>query len=289
MEIFISWSGTASRQIAEVLSEWLPLILQKVKPYFTPNDIEKGTKWDSEITGKLSQCGLGILCLTPDNTEKPWILFEAGALSAKLDKSQVCPLLFGISSANVSGPLATFQMTQFNQEDIRKLLNTINAKLGDGAISEKTMDTMFAKFYPEFEEKINEILDGDGGDNEITEPLRSNRELLEEILALARRNDKGEALESIQKFHLDRVAKNAVKMALSNVVPYSEEFGDTYVQRLIQFARTNALESYQRQTGFLPIGVQLDFLNKVIERTAIINAGNKTVPTMPIEIPDDKK
>ena len=41
-KVFISWSGDLSKKIAEELRFWLPAVLQFVKPYFTPNDIEKG-------------------------------------------------------------------------------------------------------------------------------------------------------------------------------------------------------------------------------------------------------
>ncbi|WP_165788483.1 hypothetical protein [Stutzerimonas stutzeri] len=41
MKVFISWSGDMSREIGEALRTWIPGVIQQVKPYFTPNDIEK--------------------------------------------------------------------------------------------------------------------------------------------------------------------------------------------------------------------------------------------------------
>ena len=79
-KVFLSWSGDLSRKLADALRSWLPSALQSVKPYFTPEDIEKGAKWGSEISKELESSNIGIVCLTRDNTEKPWILFEAGAL-----------------------------------------------------------------------------------------------------------------------------------------------------------------------------------------------------------------
>ncbi len=52
MNIFISWSGEESKQIANLLKNWIPTILQSAKPYFTPSDIEKEPKWESEIKKK---------------------------------------------------------------------------------------------------------------------------------------------------------------------------------------------------------------------------------------------
>ena len=52
-KVFISWSGDLSNKLADAVSEWLPNVLQSVKPYFTPSDIEKGAKWASGISREL--------------------------------------------------------------------------------------------------------------------------------------------------------------------------------------------------------------------------------------------
>ncbi|MFT5823965.1 MAG: hypothetical protein ACI8ZM_005231 [Crocinitomix sp.] len=44
MNIFISWSGDLSKKIAKEIKDWIPMVLQSAKPYFTPEDIEKGMK-----------------------------------------------------------------------------------------------------------------------------------------------------------------------------------------------------------------------------------------------------
>jgi hypothetical protein len=118
--VFISWSGDASKEIAEVLRNWIPSVIQSAKPYFTPNDIEKGAKWGNEISKKLSDCNVGIICLTRENVNRPWILFEAGALSKDLDQAKVCSILFGIDNADISWPLTTFQTTEFDKADFKR-------------------------------------------------------------------------------------------------------------------------------------------------------------------------
>jgi hypothetical protein len=69
-KVFISWSGNLSGKLGEALRDWLPTVLQYVRPYFTPNDIEKGAKWNSEIVKELEGSNIGLICLTRDNTEK---------------------------------------------------------------------------------------------------------------------------------------------------------------------------------------------------------------------------
>lgn len=84
-KVFISWSGELSNRLAEALRQWLPAVLQFVKPYFTPSDIEKGARWGSDILSELSESDIGIICLTKENQNMPWILFEAGAISKNFD------------------------------------------------------------------------------------------------------------------------------------------------------------------------------------------------------------
>lgn len=188
MNIFISWSGETSKEIASALKNWIPTVLQSAKPYFTASDIEKGSKWEIEITDKLNESKVGIICLTNSNTEKPWILFEAGALSNKLEKSRVCPILFGLTNSDLKGPLATFQTTEFNKEDFRKLMKSINILLDEFKISDSVFDVVYEAFFPKLETEINTILENSKLDetNQIA-PKRSDRDILEEILELARK------------------------------------------------------------------------------------------------------
>jgi hypothetical protein len=183
MKVFISWSGQVSKRLAESIRDWLPGVLQLVTPYFTPSDIEKGGRWATDIAKELSSAELGILCITRDNIHSDWILFEAGALSKSLDKSFVCPILFGINNADLAGPLKQFQTTEFTKTDFHKLITVINGRLGEQKLPVKTLDAVFEKWWPDLEEKINEILSSitivDG-------PVRNDREVLDEILLLTR-------------------------------------------------------------------------------------------------------
>lgn len=184
MKVFISWSGKNSKKLGETLRDWLPAVLQMVQPYFTPSDIEKGTRWNSEIAKELESSEVGILCVTRDNLHSDWVMFEAGALSKSLDKAHVCPVLFGIHNTDLAGPLKQFQTTEFDKEDFKKLVSVINNKLGENKLPAKVLDSVFEKWWPELKTKIDKILKKLGQDD--TEPIRTERGLLEEILELGR-------------------------------------------------------------------------------------------------------
>jgi hypothetical protein len=187
-KVFISWSGDLSKKLAEEVRLWLPGVLQFVKPYFTPNDIEKGTRWSTDIASELESSNAGIICLTKDNLNKPWILFEAGALSKNFGKSNVCTILFNLDSSDFSGPLTSFQATKFDKADFKKLLITVNNTGGDSKLDAAVLNDVFEMWWPKLETKINEILKNHVVDND--NAVRSEREILEEVLELTRLNSK---------------------------------------------------------------------------------------------------
>ncbi len=153
--VFISWSGELSGEIAEAISEWLPNVLQEVKPYRTFSDIEKGEKWNSDIVTELEYSRIGIICLTEENLVNPWILLEYYALS-KNPNTQVCPLIFGINPPNLPKPFAGVA-TIFKKSDFKKLVESINEK----CIDRQTPDVFNPGFddnWKDLENKIEGIL-----------------------------------------------------------------------------------------------------------------------------------
>ncbi len=181
MNIFLSWSGDRSKHIAEVMKKWLPYFVQAVKPWMSSSDIDKGTRWSADIASKLAECTMGIICLTPENTEAPWIMFEAGALSKTLDIAHVCPLLFEIEPSDLKGPLVQFQTTKLLEEDFKKLIHTINKCLKD-KISDAQIEESFQAWWPKVESELKNLSQSK---KEVL-PKRKDREILEEILEIVR-------------------------------------------------------------------------------------------------------
>lgn len=184
MKVFISWSGEKSKEIASVFKEWVPAVIQAAKPYFSPNDVDKGARWSNEIAAELESSRIGLICLTDDNLQAPWLMFEAGALSKSMEKARVCPMLFGVEPTDLAGPLVQFQAAPFSKEEVHKVIKTINAQLGDQALEISVIDSVFAKWWPELDEKIQKILAKER--KKSGSELRSDRDLLEEVLKISR-------------------------------------------------------------------------------------------------------
>jgi hypothetical protein len=185
MRVFISWSGDRSRGIADILRRWLPSVLQAVRPYFSPDDVAKGSRWNSEIAKELEASRVGLLILTPENQDAPWLLFEAGALAKNLDRSKVCPILFGgLEPTDVKGPLVQFQGARFEIDDMKRLVKMINAELGEAALTNDVLESVFDMWWPQLEQQVTEELEKH--EAEVDSGPRSERDMLEEVLALTR-------------------------------------------------------------------------------------------------------
>ena len=186
MKIFISWSGDVSKKVAEAIREWLPTVLQTVKPYFTPSDIEKGTRWSSDIAKELDDSMAGIFCVTPQNINSQWLMFEAGAISKKVDQSLVCPILIGLDNSDINGPLTQFQTTLFEKSDFRKLVHDLNKANTSNMLEDSVLHAVFEKFWPDLENRVKSILEENVAKDGQDKDIRSDRELLEEVLDLSR-------------------------------------------------------------------------------------------------------
>jgi hypothetical protein len=115
--------------------------------------LQKGDVWSHVIGEKLAGCRVGIICVTPENTESPWLLFESGALAKTLGRSRVCPLLFGMLPSDLEGPLSQFQTTVFAKDDIYRLVSTLNDELGEDKLEKEVVVASFTKFWPDLEMK----------------------------------------------------------------------------------------------------------------------------------------
>ena len=157
MKVFISWSGDISLKVATVFRDWLPSVIQSIEPYVSSEDIDKGARWSTDIAKELENSTFGILCVTKENIEAPWLSFEAGALSKTMEKSFVSPFLFDIKRSEVQGPILQFQSTIFEKKDIKKLINTLNKACGESGISDARLEKAFEVWYPTLEKELSEL------------------------------------------------------------------------------------------------------------------------------------
>lgn len=233
MKVFLSWSGHKSHQVALVFRDWLPSVIQSINPYVSSEDIDKGARWSTDIAKELEDSTFGILCVTKENLEAPWLLFEAGALSKMMEKSSVCPFIFDLKRAEVKGPLLQFQSTVFEKEDVKKLLLTLNKSCGEAGLKEELLLRTFDVWWPNLEQSLNNIKSEKSGEEKENLDKSLSNEILEEILELSRTNQKilrspetllpPEYLDFIMKEKLDKDLSDRERALLSEQRRYLME------------------------------------------------------------------
>lgn len=183
MKIFLCWSGARSKQIAGILRNWLPNVIQGLKPWMSEEDIKKGEKWASELGEELQSTNFGIVCLTPENKSDDWILFEAGSLSKQIKGSYVVPYLFGLNPSDLTGPFALFQVAKSTKEDTLRVINSINDAQVDNKLTSQQIHSSFEKWWPDLERELSSLPEPE---DDAKAPERSNEDILEEILIRVR-------------------------------------------------------------------------------------------------------
>lgn len=186
MKIFISWSGERSRLLADALRQWLPGVINAAEPWISSSDIEPGARWGPELARHLEQTKYGILCLTAENLNAPWLLFEAGALSKFVDDSRVVPLILDLKPTDIKGPLSQFQGVQARDTEINTLIHRINKAVfdsGEKGVDQSVIDNSFKLWWPRLKEAIENI---PTSTTDVQARERPERDIVEEILTIVR-------------------------------------------------------------------------------------------------------
>lgn len=210
MKIFLSWSGDLSRRLAQSFKDWLPAVIQAARPY-VPSDVERNSSLSGEMANAVQDAEFGILFLTSDNIDSPWLTFEAGSLAKNVGEGRVSPLLFDLASTDLSGPLAQLKASRFTKAEVKALVQSINATVGLDRLEPEVLDSVFEKWWPELYVDVRSALRDKPTQKA---EIRSDRDLLEECLQLCR---------TISSRFRTRVADQFPKSVIANLVHVYEE------------------------------------------------------------------
>lgn len=188
MKLFLSWSGNESKQLASIFKEWIPNVLQYTEPYMSAKDISLGEMWNNNIRNNLEESVFGLVFVTPDNINAPWINYEAGALSKTLD-SKVVPILHRADVMILNeGPLKQFQsVKRLEKDDVYTLLKSINSSNDSIKLDGARLDKAFNIWWPYLEEQISKVTTDE---NSSVDSEPSEKELLSVIYSKIIENEK---------------------------------------------------------------------------------------------------
>jgi hypothetical protein len=250
MNVFISWAGEETREFASDLSEWLGLMLQELKTFVSCGDIEPGETWSSRIERELEATNYGILCVTRSNALRPWLNFEAGALSKQVsDKARVVPYLLEGTPADFREPLSRFGMVRSDRDGTFSLLAGLNAAL-DRPLKESALKIQFDAHWPRLDTCVGHVRTLIQAQPEEA-PKRDTASILEEIL------DKVRLIHSNQgvNFHsLPRGARGAkgAKPVVANPA-YLRQIGGLDKSLDMPIATEHDLEEIAREIALVEI------------------------------------
>lgn len=236
MKIFLSWSGSRSKKVAEILRELLRFVFHNIDPWMSSEDIGKGKRWSPEIAQALEDAKVGVICLTKENLNRPWLLFEAGALSKIIKDSLVCTFLLDVEQADIGNdnPLSQFQATKNSKGDVFSLLKTINEAYGEEKLDDEILEPTFEKWWLDFETKISSIPPSTKKDSEL--PVRTESELLAEILETVRNMERVFGTKGIWLTESD-ASGNTPTWVRSKIVHTNPPCDDVSPQQESQFRR----------------------------------------------------
>ena len=209
MQVFMSWSGEVSREVAENLATFIEHVVRGINTFISSHDVDAGERWETRVSEELEQTHHAILCITRKNQESTWLNYEAGALGKLLGRSKVIPYTLGFHPGEMGvGPLSRFQGIQNDKEGTWALVLALNNALqtpnGEAFVRED-----FDLWWPRLEPKMSETLSQQPAKKE--QYLPTDREILLELrrdIQLLLRS------ESDQQFQDIGTAKDILKQSI---------------------------------------------------------------------------
>ena len=132
MLLFIGWSGRTSEKIAKSLKRWIENVNPNVASFVSFEDISLGTNWRETLYQALEDTNYGILCVTPDNRNAPWLVFETAQMELAMrqhnpqGKPYIVPLLFCVESIDLPSLFSQYQSAKFNRDTMWRLVKETN-------------------------------------------------------------------------------------------------------------------------------------------------------------------
>lgn len=205
--VFISWSGATSRSVAAIMHDWLPTAIHAADPFMSQEDIEAGARSLSEIATMLSTIRIGLICVTADNQLSTWLNYEAGALAKTVDDdTRVIPLAFDIGRGQIRNPIGQFQAKQFNEDDLKNVVRTINRAL-DQPLTEPRLDAAFDLSWPTLNTRIEKLRTENSQQTFVEEESRSIADMLEELITASREHSASQCFnEAINYYNTNQSA-----------------------------------------------------------------------------------
>jgi len=255
MRIFTSWSGDRSKSAALGLKSLLQDLFEEGVQVFVSDHISPGEAWAQRLGTELEASDFGILCLTRDNWQSSWLLFEAGAIAKKFVSSRVVPFLIdSLPAESERSPLAQFQHVRADREGTYRLVEAINGSRQNPKPDDR-LRRSFDKWWPDFEQTLKAVQVSDPAQPRV----RSDRELLETV---------AQRVESLyrREFGFDLPPGELAHLRALRDRPHLEYKRDSNLQKELRHLRDEGFIRNRKPIADLPdtfpIGEHFDMTDK---------------------------
>jgi hypothetical protein len=157
MQIFISWSGQLSYQLALLLRDLIRLVLPGLEPWVSSEDIKDGSRWSPDLIRILDQTTFGIVCADPSNHTSNWLNFELGALAKSIEKWNIKVFLYELKPGELKGPLTLYQPVKIEKREVARLFEDIQANFSHIPVTQKGIVANLDKHWPGFYTKVSQL------------------------------------------------------------------------------------------------------------------------------------
>lgn len=264
MKVFICWSESRSLNLAKELKILLRRIIQALDPWISEVDIQAGERWNHALAAELESAQFGLVCLTPENVKSEWLHFEAGALAKSVEDGRLVPILFGLQPAELGPPLSQFQLILPSRESFEKLFMTLYKALESPQISPDEIKESLNTHWAAFQDEIQEIM---STQDKNPEPVRDEREILEEVLTLVRGIEKRESSTELHDKEKSTLSKEYISPKNNDNNEIKHFIGDfeAAYQKMDDESLKEEYNQLSNSKGDLQ-EKQSNFLKKIIEK-----------------------
>lgn len=159
MKVFISWSTPRSMALGKAIKQLLRRTITQGDHWISDEDVGSGTFAEAEIVARLAESTFGFVCLTNENRDRPWPIFEAGALAREVATGggRLVPVTLDYGLSRLSGPLKGYQgLAATDKIKWQKVVHEMNA-LTDAPVSSDVLHEHFGAAYSQFEDAVDAI------------------------------------------------------------------------------------------------------------------------------------
>jgi hypothetical protein len=158
MNVLISWSGQRARELARILSEWLPHVLPASRPELVSEDHLLSPYWLPSSVSDFVGARPFVICGLPDTILVPSFHFQIGLITGWTGWPSVYPFLAGVGRDAVPEYLTrSFRCVFAEKESVLEWLRDLNRGL-DHQQTDAILLGLFSRYWPWLERQVAQIV-----------------------------------------------------------------------------------------------------------------------------------